>query len=455
MPLLTLLAGCADAPPAPPAARAGLVSLPDAPRFDTGLPPEPALLVIEPDAPVPDAGRVQARVAVFPNGGKWAEGDATGGSAAPGSDERATLETGAGIEVRGASSRTFPKRSYDLELQDPRRRDRALPLLGMPPEADWVLHSPYADKTGIRNALAYALARRTGRWAPRARFAELVLAGRYAGLYVVVEKPELDKQRVDLPEPSDADPSGGFLFKTEGGTDGGPGWTSARGTVYELHDPGARAVTEAQRAALVASVDAFETAVHAGARPAEHLDVASFVDFVIVQELARNVDAYRRSTFLQLEPAGLGGRVRAGPVWDFDLAFGNADFCDGWRTDGLVWEAEEVCEDWVQIPGWWHALLADPRFRDPLRCRWEALRAGPFADDALEAVVDALAWPIREAAARDDARWGTLGVWVWPNWYVGETHADEVAWLSEWLGERAAWLDGHLPGMCLGGPGGP
>ncbi|MFN7143599.1 MAG: CotH kinase family protein, partial [Myxococcota bacterium] len=379
MSLLLVLLGCGPSPdpvlregPAPPVYAGPRESLGDAP-VTWDVPADVGLLLIEPSAPIVDEERVEARLVVV------GRPDAGGGKAAP------SLVTRAAIEARGKSSSTFPKRSYNLELQDDDGDDLAARLLGLPAEADWVLHGPYTDKTALRNAFTYALARRMGPYAPRTAFTEVRINGAYAGLYTLVEKPEIDPVRVDLPEPTDDDGvvTGGFLFKIEGGTDGGAGWRSERGTIYELHDPGPDEITDAQLDLLRTVVDKFEAGLRAGADPDRHIDIASFVDFVIVQELSRNVDGYRRSTFLQAVPTDEGYRLRAGPVWDFDIAWGNADFCDGWNPEGLVWDAADVCEDWVQIPSWWHALLRDERFLVALRCRWEELRGGVLADEAL------------------------------------------------------------------------
>ncbi len=100
------------------------------------------------------------------------------------------------IERRGQSSQQFPKRSYALELRDARGEDRKVPLLGLPADGDWVLYAGYNDKTLMRNVVAYATARAIGRYAPRTRFVELHLNGRYHGVYVLTEKVELGGERV-------------------------------------------------------------------------------------------------------------------------------------------------------------------------------------------------------------------------------------------------------------------
>lgn len=420
-----------------------LTTLGDAPPGDTGWAggPLPLVLVNAVGLIVPDE-RVPATVDVIV---------AHDGSLAGVGDAPRALQSRAAIEVRGASSVFFPKRSYNLELQDEAGQDVALSMLGLPPEADWVLYGPYTDKTYVRDALAFRLIRRLGGYAPRVRFAEMFVDDLYVGIYQITEKPELDGDRVDLrrPDPTSAgDLTGGYLFKIDAAMLEDAGFRTAAGTLYDLRDPSAAEITRSQLAYLSGWMNGFEAGIAAGDDPSVWIDVPSFVDYVLVNELSRNVDAYRRSTFLNKAPDAAGGRLHAGPVWDFNIAWGNADFCGGWDPEGLVWEAMGVCEDWVQIPDWWITLLADPRFTRELRCRWDVLREGELSDAALAATIDALVAPLRSAEPRDHALWRTLGWDVWPNWYVGATFEDELAYLREFTWRRAAWLDAGLPGEC-------
>jgi len=416
----------------------------DAPP-DTGGwdPDEPLpLLLAEPDGPILPEERMGASLEVITAyDGRL---DALG-------DTPRAVEARATLEIRGASSSGFPKHSFNLELLDELGADRAVALLGMPAEADWVLYGPYADKTAIRDALAYGLARRMGGYAPRVRFAELSLGGLWQGLYQVTERPEIDPDRVAYPEAApdaSGDLSGAYLFKYEGGAGTGAGWRSARGVRYDFQDPSGDVITEAQVAWLSRWMDDFEAGILRGDAPEKWIDVRSFTDAVIVNELSRNIDAYRRSTFFTKVPDADGGLLHAGPAWDYNLAWGNADFCAGDRVEGLVWEEDELCPDAHQIPAWYLKLLRDPRFTAPLRCRWEDLRGGVLADGAIGATIDTLATPLAAAEARDQAIWRTLGVDIWPNAYVGATWADELDYLGWFATQRAAWLDANLPGRC-------
>jgi len=137
-----------------------------------------------------------------------------------------------------------------------------------------------------------------------------------------------------------------------------------------------------------------------------------------------------------------------GPIWDFNLGFGNVDYCIMGTPDGFVTSFNSVCpDDFWQIPFWWNRLLSDPAFRQKLNARWDELRAGPFATETILDYVDATVTMLDDAQARNFQRWPVLGEYIWPNYYVGDTYEQEVTWLKSWISDRLDWLDTYLPGL--------
>jgi hypothetical protein len=370
-----------------------------------------------------------------------------------------------GIEIRGATSVVLPKKSYDIELQDERGGDRKLPLAGLPSDSDWALHGCGNDPTCLRNALAYAIAGELGRYAPRTRFVEVLLDGRYLGVYLLVERIRRDGHRVDLPKPADdagkGDITGGYIFKLDL-AEGRPGdpvprdWVSpVSPMVYSYHYPRFDQITAAQKAYLQGHVAAFEKLMNSGLWNDRErgyrawLDVPSWVDFALIQELSNNLDAYLKSHYFQKWPASRGNRMALGPIWDFDNAFGGTAVRDGRRTD--VWAhrmnrfgAEDVPYNppgrTPFVPAYWERLWTDPAFHADLRCRWQELRAGPLQLQNVTAKIDAWEATLALAQPRNDAAWGK----------TGNYHA-QVADLKSWLSARLAWMDANLPGSCAPG----
>ena len=103
-----------------------------------------------------------------------------------------------GIEIRGFTSANYPKNNYTVETRTDTGTNRNVELLNMPKENDWVFHGPYADKSLMRNVLAYHLGNLTGKWSPLTRYFEMFLNGNYNGVYALVEKIKIDKNRCNL-----------------------------------------------------------------------------------------------------------------------------------------------------------------------------------------------------------------------------------------------------------------
>ena len=342
------------------------------------------------------------------------------------------------IERRGQSTQRFPKQSWGLELRDRTGADRDVGLLGMPADDDWILYAAYNDKTLMRNVLAYATARRLGRYAARTRFVEVRLNGRRHGVYVLMEKLELQRDRLDLPEPA-------HLME----------WTFSyqarkKGRYFRLpvseyfllfEDPDRADLGKRRRAQVRGSLGAAERALygprfrHPERGWRRHIHEQAAVDYVLVNELFKNQDAFHASTYLA---RGAGGRWALGPVWDFDIAMGNSDYGPSSTLTGSMLEDR----------AWASRLYRDPAFVAAVVARWEGLRADGLRRDLLRSVAGhARRLTATGAAARNFARWPVLGVRVWPNPPAAvhrTTYASEVAALRRWLGARIEWMDDHV-----------
>jgi hypothetical protein len=373
----------------------------------------------------------------------------------------------AGFEIRGSSSTMFDKNNYGIELWKTAEDDTAFSLLGMPAESDWILHGPYSDKALIRNYLAYALARDMGHYASRTRFCELFLNNQYRGVYVLMERIKRDSARVDIAklQPTDVTGdqlTGGYIVKIDRSAgDYTDGWFSpylgtgdgGSGPFFAYSYPQRDKIAPIQKTYIKNKITAFEDALHGNQYLDPYvgyktfIDVSSFVDYFIMVELSKNTDGYRLSTFLHKDRDGKDPRLHMGPIWDYDLAFGNANYYDAFNTYG--WNYTFVSDGWG-TPFWWSKMLTDPYFLNMLYCRWHEFRQGVLSDESIMARIDSATTVIGDAADRNFVQWPILGVWVWPNYYVGYTYEQEISYMKTWITDRAAWLDANIPGStCL------
>ena len=374
-----------------------------------------------------------------------------------------------GIEIRGQSSQMFPKKQYGFETRDANNEDVDVSLLSLPEEEDWILHAPYSDKSLIRNALIYDLSRAIGRYSSRLHFVELTLNESFDGLYLLMEKLKRDKNRIDInklkkSEIEGEDLTGGYIIKidketayTEGNSFASlypPNASINNQKVYFLFDtPDAEDLTPEQRNYITTYVGDFEKALASEAFTdpaigyAPFIDSDSFVDFFLLNELANNVDGYRLSTWILKDK---NKPIEMGPIWDFNLAFGNADYCEGGASDVWAYQFNERCpEDRWQIPFWWDRLLMDPAFRDKVKSRWQALRIAEFGESDIFRRIDDYVLLFEASGSRrgNFNRWPVLGTYVWPNNFVGSTHQEEIAYLKGWISNRLAWLDENIENL--------
>ncbi|MBS1508186.1 MAG: CotH kinase family protein [Bacteroidetes bacterium] len=375
-----------------------------------------------------------------------------------------------GIELRGSSSQSFPKKPYGLEVRDASGAAIDASLLGMPAKDDWILFAAYDDKSLMRDALAYHLGRAQGRYASRVRYCELVLNGNYQGVYVLLEKIKRDKNRVNIAKLTTTDISGddvtgGYIIKIDKttGSGGSDGWASAfpplnrsnNQYIYFLYDyPQDVDIVSQQKSYIQQYVNNFEVALSSSNFKdpingyAKYIDVGSFVDFMLMMEVTKNADGYRLSTFLYKDKDSKGGKLSMGPIWDFNEGFGNVDYCTQGNPEGFVTNFNYLCNgDYWLIPFWWDQFFKDPAFVSRVASRWTELRNGPFKTQAVLDHIDSIAnvLTVDSAQQRNFVRWPVLGTYVWPNYYVGQTFVDEVNWLKNWVTQRMIWLDANLP----------
>lgn len=375
-----------------------------------------------------------------------------------------------GIEIRGQSSQMFPMKSYGIELRDAAGSSLERSLFGMPKEADWVLYAPYTDKTLMRNFLAYTMSNELGRWAAHCRFVEVVVNGDYKGIYVFMERIKRGSGRVNIAKMANTDVTGdaitgGYIFSLDKEPNG---WFSSYATPNSTNNskrqfsyvyPKPENIVPAQKDYIKKYVDSFENALAAptfqdktnGVR--NFADLSSFIDYFIVNEVSRNVDGYRLSTYLYKDRDSKNRKIVAGPAWDYDLAFRNANYCEGSNLYGWAYQFNNVCpgDGAGLIPFWWERLMLDTAFVGDLRCRWKAVRQTTISNDHLYHLIDSIAALTNEARQRHFQRWPILGQYVWPNPNpIPTSYEGEINALKEWIANRLAWIDNSIPntGVC-------
>jgi hypothetical protein len=374
-----------------------------------------------------------------------------------------------GIETRGHSSQMFPMKSYGLELHDTAGNSINKSILNMPKESDWVMYAPYTDKTLMRNFLAYTLSQQTGHWAARCQFVEVVLNGNYIGVYVFMEKIKRNANRVnivkmDKTSTTGDEVTGGYIFSLDKEPNAWiskfPAPNNSQSIIhYSYVYPKVEDIVPEQKTYIQSYVDSFETVLAAnnfadtnnGYR--KFIDVNSFMDYFFVNEVSRNVDGYRLSSYFYKDRNSKNSKIIAGPVWDYDLAFRNADYCNGSNVDGWAYEFNNVCpgDGAGLVPFWWNSFMKDTAYTNQLRCRWKTFRQTVFSEANIYHLVDSIYDLVGEAQQRHFQQWPVLGEYIWPNPQpIPTSYSGEIDALKNWIHQRLDWMDNNMPnnGAC-------
>ncbi|MFZ4548680.1 MAG: CotH kinase family protein [Bacteroidales bacterium] len=422
----------------------------------------PIIIISTNNVPIPDEPKIPGTMKIIDNG--------------PGQINHVTdpgnIYTGKiGIEVRGSYSATLPQKPYAIETRDINQNDSAVSLFGFPEESDWVLLANYNDKVFMRNVLAFKLFNETGHYASRTRFAEVTVNGVYNGIYIFGEKIKRDEGRVDIanltPDENSGEPlTGGYIFKIDYWDDF-TSWKSPFHPIghpnfdihYVYYQPKPEEITEQQREYIKDYVTTFESALY---NPLVHdttagyyslMNVQSFIDYFIVNEVARNNDGFKKSFYFFKDRDGKDKRINCGPVWDFDWAWKNIDECAIFaNTDGSGWAYKvNDCYPDVNSPGWHIRLLQDTIFRNELLCRWNLFRNNILNTDTILNWVDANATYLWQAQQRHYTRWPILGQNVGTPVIgpIPTTFQGEINDFKNWITLRLNWLDANMPGNCF------
>ena len=397
---------------------------------DSNLP----IVIIETDGgvPIPDEPKVLANMKII-----WHQDGSRNYVSDANNPAFLNYDGRIGIEIRGSSSQMLSKKPYGLEtLMDDDITNNNVSLLGMPKENDWILNSLAYDQTGMRDVISYELSEKLGQYTTRRVYCEVMVNGDYKGLYVFMEKIKADDNRVNI------DKDGGYIVQTDRAENGTPaawtmpeygnGWWGGDIAIFVHHYPKYENITTAQNE-YIKSVF-FDLADKAGNHNISIengfpsiIDVSTFVDFMIMGEFSSNVDVYQLSTFFHKDRKG---KLRAGPIWDYNLAYGHDEFGSRSRYD--VWQFDNG--DNVG-PKFWKDLFDTDEFRCYLAKRWFEVTAEGNALDYNQLCnrIDEIDEWITEAIARDNQRWHKMN-----------QHDSYVEDMKEWIQLRIDWLNENI-----------
>lgn len=396
------------------------------------------------------------------------------------------------------SFRLSDKKSFGFETWDEFNDGIDTAILGFPEEEDWILTgqvfrsstNTLFDPTLMRHYIGYELYRSMGNYASRCKFVELTVNGDFSGTYIFMEKLKRDDNRIDIKKltPDENDPdniSGGYILKIDKTSGGdvapnqplayyetnweddarynenisfrssysvnreilnimpfGPPYHSNQNLeTYFLYEyPKAEDISSEQKEYIKNYIYDFETALlnddfSSGIRTyPEYIDVNSFVDYFLLNELVRNIDAYRISTFMSKD---LNGKLKMGPVWDLNIGYNDTDRMP--VEDWIINYNSYAPNDAWLVPFWWKRLMEDPQFKNEIKQRWNTLRTNVFSNREVVSLVQNTSNYLIETGAieRNYNRWTGINI----------SYSEEIDALIDYLEFRLQWMDDNIENL--------
>ena len=343
------------------------------------------------------------------------------------------------IKGRGNSSWfNAPKKSYTIKFEKKQE------FLGFASNKSFALIANYFDKTLLRNITAYSLAKKVFTkmsWAPSAKTVHLFIDGVYQGLYSAVETVKIAKNRVNIPDISDFVSSQettkfedyGFILEVNDRMDEDFNFESVKGVPFSLKEPDGKDLNKDICNKIEEKTKSVEEKLYQG--DFSGLDLYSFADWWIVEELAKNTDSqFYSSCYMYFDP---DDKFHMGPVWDFDLGFGN-NMVDV-KTEGFQADAASNGANWIL------ELKKSEEFMNIVKERWNECK--PLIESYFSGEYEENLSNIKKDVDVNFIRWPILGKSVWkaPNDCDERKDYDsEVEYFKTWKDNRIQWLSSQF-----------
>jgi len=324
------------------------------------------------------------------------------------------------MKIRGRGNSTWDlssKKPYKIKLEEKSQ------LLGMPSDKEWCVLANYSDKTLIRNLLAMEMSRICNfPWTPKMMSVKLYMNGKYQGVYTFSEHKKVSKNRVNI------DTDEGEVYLEVDARFGDPVNFSSNTWKVPICFSDPEQPSQKVYDKVKKIINNFESKLAGDdARVLDRIDVRSFVDYFIVNELSKNVDAnFYLSSFITIQQ---DDKIKLYHLWDFDLAFGNCNYLTDCGPYGWYIKTGS---------GWYRHLFKNKAFVEQVKSRWNELYPSFLK---LTYFIDQQVYLLGDDVSRNFTEWPILDKYVWPNYKINNTYEGEIAYLKDFYLKRLEWMN--------------
>ena len=336
------------------------------------------------------------------------------------------------MKIKGRGNSTWwqggvwGKKPYQIKFDDKTK------VLNIPKDKKWVLLAELSDKSLIRNKISREMGDISRfDYVPKAEYVELFINDQHAGTYLIGQKVEESKNRVNIGDK-------GYLIEIDQTnrideddvyftTDG---WSKFPSNLFNIKEPSLE-LNSSEYNLIKNHIIDFEEALFgdnftdADLGYRAFIDLDSFIDWYLINEICKNQDAATYSSiYFNYIP---GEKIKMGPLWDFDLAYGNVDYSNATYPEGFH----------IKSNPWYKRMFEDPYFNSLVKDRFLYYETNL---DMLLNKIDLIEKYLEKSQQKNFEIWPILGQYVWPNPVYYDTHHEEVEHLKDWIEQRMTWL---------------
>ena len=336
------------------------------------------------------------------------------------------------MKIKGRGNSTWwqggvwGKKPYQIKFDDKTE------VLNIPKDKKWVLLAELSDKSLIRNKISREMGDISRfDYVPKAEYVELFINDQHAGTYLIGQKVEESKNRVNVGDK-------GYLIEIDQTnrideddvyftTDG---WSKFPSNLFNIKEPSLE-LNSSEYNLIKNHIINFEEALFGDNFTGANLgyrafiDLDSFIDWYLINEICKNQDAATYSSiYFNYIP---GEKIKMGPLWDFDLAYGNVDYSNATYPEGFH----------IKSNPWYKRMFEDPYFNSLVKDRFLYYETNL---DMLLNKIDLIEKYLEKSQQKNFEIWPILGQYVWPNPVYYDTHHEEVEHLKDWIEQRMTWL---------------
>ena len=321
------------------------------------------------------------------------------------------FKTSAKMKLRGNTSISFPKKQFNLKFPN----ELKIKNINLKKS---VLLSSFNDKSFIRNVLAKDLYSEFRNKTKSSEYIHLIINDFYEGLYILLKHPdqEFKNELVDTSQIN-------FLLQIDRG----------KKDFKSISDKFGFIIKKSNKEKLEVKDKTLRLEEFIEEKNLSLIDINSFIDYFIISELSKNIDAYRLSTYLSF----INGKFSIDIVWDFDQSFGLSKYHKGYESNGFIIESDLN----KFIPPFFNNLWNNTYFKRKLINRYKKLRKNILSEKSINIKINSYYEEILLSSNINFERWNILEKEIWPNYNTFKTHKEEIDYVKYWTNKRLKWLD--------------